>query len=166
VLRGRRDHPAQGLERRLAVEQADVLGLDRREPANRPGQVNEVRLVGRRVRVHAAFLGQVIPLARVAGAAGRHHVGPIVVPTTRQRDQVVPRQALPMLQLELTPVAVLAAVVVPSEEESVGNLTAETARDVHELDKADDGGPGDDESFTSNEIVFFGLDDFRFAFDD
>jgi hypothetical protein len=71
-----------------------------------------------------------------------------------------------MLQLELTPVAVLAAVVVPSEEESVGNLAAETARDVHELDKADDGGPGDDESFTPNEIVLVGLDDFRFAFDD
>jgi hypothetical protein len=55
--------------------------------------------------------------------------------------------------------------VVPSEEESVGNLTTETARDVHELDKADDGRPGDDESFTPNEIVFFGLDNFRFAFD-
>ena len=160
-----RYYATKGLEGRLAVEQADVLGLDRREPADRPGQVNEVRLVRRRVRVHAAFLGQMISLARVAGTAGRHHVGPIVVPTTRERDQMIPGQTLPMLQLELTPVAVLAAVVVPSEEERVGNLTAETARDVYKLDKADDGGPGNDESFTSNEIVFFGLDDFRFAFD-
>ena len=37
---------------------------------------------------------------------------------------------------------------------------------VDGADQADDGGPGNDESFTSNEIVFFGLDDFRFAFDD
>jgi hypothetical protein len=71
-----------------------------------------------------------------------------------------------MPQLELTPVAVLAPVVVPREEEGVGNLTAETTGDVHELDKADDGGPGDDEAFTANEVVFLGFDDFRFAFDD
>ena len=53
---------------------------------------------------------------------------------------MIPGQTLPMLQLELTPVAVLAAVVVPSEEERVGNLTAETARDVDELRQANDRG--------------------------
>ena len=86
--------------------------------------------------------------------------------TTGKRNQVIPGQALAMPQLDLVAMAVLAAVVVAREEEGVGDLTAEAAGDVHELDKADDGGPGNDETFTSNDIVSLGLDDLRFAFDD
>jgi hypothetical protein len=69
-------------------------------------------------------------------------------------------------QLELTPMAVLAPVVIAREQEGVGDLAAEAAGNVHELDEANNGGPRDGESFTSNEIVSLGLDNFRFPFDD
>ena len=89
--------------------------------------------------MHAALLGQVIPLPRIARAAGGHHVGPLVVATARERDQVIPRQALAVPQLELASMAVLAAVAVAGEEECVGDLATKAAGDVHELDQPDDG---------------------------
>src|SRR3989454_11156992 len=57
-----------------------------------------------------------------------------------QRDEVVPRQALPVPQLLLVPAAELAAVVVAGEEERVRDLTAEAAGGGNELDEAGDGG--------------------------
>src|SRR6185295_599906 len=83
-----------------------------------------------------------------------------------ERDQVVPGQAFAVAQFDLVAVAILAAVVIAREEGGIGDLAAETAGDMHELDKADDSGPGDDESFTSNDIISLGLDNLCFAFDD
>src|SRR3989441_5197772 len=105
--------------------------------------MHEVRLERRPQRVHARLLGKEVPLARVAARAGRQDVSPAVGATAGQRDEVVPRQALPVPQLLLVPAAELAAVVVAGEEERVRDLTAEAAGDVNELDEADDGrGPG------------------------
>ena len=137
-----------------------------REPAHRPREMHEVRLARGVQRVHAALLGQVIPLPRVAGAAGGHHVGPLVVAAARERNQVIPRQALAVPQLELAPVAVLAAVAVAGEEECVGDLATEAAGDVHELDQADDGWFGKCEAFTSDDVACVRLDDLGLALDD
>src|SRR2546425_9452462 len=80
--------------------------------------MHEVRLERRPQRVHARLLGKEVPLARVAARAGRQDVSPAVGATAGQRDEVVPRQALPVPQLLLVPAAELAAVVVAGEERS------------------------------------------------
>src|SRR5690348_3222933 len=135
----RLDRSAQSPKRFLAVKQLDVLGLSRRKAPHRPREVDEMRLARGHQRVHAALFGQVVALPGIAGAAGGHHVGPLVVATARQRDQVIPRQALTVTQLELGSMAILAAIAVAGEEECVGDLAAEAAGNVHELDQPDDG---------------------------
>src|SRR5256884_10011453 len=115
-----------------AVEQPDVLGLDRGEAADRPGEVHEVRLHRRPQRMHPGLFRQEVALAGVAGAARRQHVGPRVRPAARQRHQMIPRQALAVAQLRLATTAELAAVVVAGEQERVGDLEAEPARHVIE----------------------------------
>jgi len=49
------------------------------------------------------------------------------------------RQALAVAQFGLPAVAILAPVAVAGEEECVGDLAAEAAGDMHELDQPDDG---------------------------
>src|SRR3989442_7802983 len=101
--------------------------------------MHEVRLERRPQRVHARLLGKEVPLARVAARAGRQDVSPAVGATAGQRDEVVPRQALPVPQFLLVPgVPELAAVVVAGEEERVRDLTAEAAGGVDGPDEAGD----------------------------
>src|SRR2546422_1765682 len=111
------------------VERADVLRLDRREATDRPREMHEVRLERGPQRVHPRLLGQEVALACVAAGAGGEHVRPGVGAAARQRDEVVPREALPKPQLRLRAAAKLAAVVVAGEQERVGDLTAEAAGD-------------------------------------
>src|SRR2546422_11396510 len=100
--------------------------------------MHEVRLERRPQRVHARLLRKEVPLARVAARAGRQDVSPAVGATAGQRDEVVPRQALPVPQFLLVPAAELAAVVVAGEEERVRDLTAEAAGGVDEPCEAED----------------------------
>ena len=65
---------------------------------------------------------------------------------------MVSREALAMAELDLAALTVLAAVVVAGEEECVGDLAAEAAGDVHELDEAYDGGSGERESFAADDV--------------
>src|SRR5690349_269224 len=115
--------------------------------------MDEVGLPWRHQRMHAALLRQVIPLSRVAGAARGHHVGPLVVTAAGERDQVIPREALAMAELPVPPMAILTAVTIAGEEECVGDLAAEAAGNVHELDQPDDGRFRKCESFTSDDVV-------------
>jgi hypothetical protein len=62
--------------------------------------------------------------------------------------------------------AVLAAITIAGEEEGVGDLAAEAARNVDELDEADNSRFGQGEAFTSDEISGIRLDDFCLPFDD
>jgi hypothetical protein len=78
---------------------------------------------------------------------------------------VVAGEALAVAQLPVAPVAVLAPVPVSSEEESVGDLAAEAAGDVHEPDEADDRRFGQCEPFASNDVAVR-LNDLRLALDD
>ena len=55
-------------------------------------------------------------------------------------EQVIAREALTRAQLRLSPVTILAPVVVPREEEGVGDLATEFSGDVDEFDETDDGG--------------------------
>ena len=158
--------PPEGPQGFLAVEEADVLGLRGREAPDRPGQVDEVRLARRRERMHAALLGEVVALPRIAGAARRHHVGPLVVTAARERYQVIARQALAVPQVGWPAMAVLAAVAVAGKEECVGDLAAEAAGDVHELDEADDCRFGQRQAFASDAFARVRLDDLGFALDD
>jgi hypothetical protein len=115
--------------------------------------------------MHSALLRQVISLPRVAGAAGSYHVAPLVIAASRQWDQVVSRETLPVPEIRLAAVAILAAVTIASEEECVGDLTAEAAGDVDELDESYYRGFGKRESFTSNEVAPVRFDDLGLAFD-
>ena len=70
-----------------------------------------------------------------------------------------------MPQLVLAAPAELAAVVVTSEEEGVGDLTAEATRHVDELDETDNGRPGDLEALAAH-YGTVRLDDLRLAVND
>jgi hypothetical protein len=62
--------------------------------------------------------------------------------------------------------AILAAVTIASEEECIGDLTAEAAGDMNELDESYDRGFGESESFTSNDVASVRFDDLGLALDD
>ena len=112
--------------------------------------------------MHTAFLREVVPFSCIAGAAGGHHVTPVVVPTAGERDQMVPREALAMSQVGLAPMTVLAAVAISSKEECVGDLTTEAAGNVDELDEPDDCRFGKNQSFASDNVAVIRLDDLGF----
>jgi hypothetical protein len=127
--------------------------------------MDEVGLVRGNQRMHAALLWQVIALSSIAGAAGGDHVGPVVVATPRERNEVVARQTLAVPQLGMAAVAVLAAVTISGKEECVGDLTTEAAGNVDELDESDNGRFGKREPFASYDIAVIRFDDLGFAFD-
>jgi hypothetical protein len=62
-------------------------------------------------------------------------------PAARQGNQMIAREAFAVPQLLLGAPAELAPIAVAGEQERVGHLAAEPARDVHELDQTDDRGP-------------------------
>jgi len=74
-------------------------------------------------------------------------------------------QALALPQLLLRAAAELAAVVVASKQECVGDLAAEAARDVDEANQANDGGTWHRHSLTMD-WRSLGLDDLSLAVDD
>jgi hypothetical protein len=69
-------------------------------------------------------------------------------------------------EVRLTAMAILAAVTIASEEECVGDLTAETAGDVNEFDESYDRGFGKRQPLTSNDVAPVRLDDLGLALDD
>src|SRR6185369_8300743 len=129
--RSRLDRSAQSPKRFLAVKQLDVLGLSGGEAAHGPGEMHEMRLARGHQRVHAALLGQVVALPRIARAARGHHVGPVVVTPAGERNQMIAGQAFAVAQVSLAAMAVLAAVAVAGKEECVGDLATEAAGDVY-----------------------------------
>lgn len=112
--------------------------------------------------MHTAFLREMVPFSCIAGAAGGHHIGPIVVAAAGERDQVIPGQALPVAQIGLPAMTVLAAVAISSKEECVGDLTTEAAGNVDELDESDDCRFGKNQSFASDNVAVIRLDDLGF----
>ncbi len=80
------------VQRLLSIEQPDVSRLRRRQSSHRPAQVNEVRLDWRADRMHSDFIRKAIRFARIARAARRHNVRPLVRSTTRQRHEMIARQ--------------------------------------------------------------------------
>jgi len=156
---------AQRAQGRFTVEESNVFGLLSREASDRPRQVHEMRFVGRCQRMHAAFGRQVVPLTSVASAAGSDAIGPFVVAAAREWYEVIAGEALAVAQLQLASMAVLTAVSVASKEEGVGNLAAEPAGDVHELDQPDDGWFGKGEAFASDDVGAVRFDDLSFPFD-
>src|ERR1700737_2231898 len=98
-------------------------------------------------------------LARIAGAARGHHVRPVVVASPRERNQMIPGKALPMPQLRLASVAILAAGEIAGEKEGVGDLAAEAAGNVNEFDESYDGWFRQRQAFASDVIATVRLDD-------
>jgi len=78
---------------------------------------------------------------------------------------VIPGETFPVTQVGLAPVAILAAVAVASEEECIGDLTAEAAGDVDELDQAYDRRFWERQPFTSNDVAPIRFYDLGFALD-
>ena len=76
---------------------------------------------------------------------------------------MVPGQALPMPELSLPAVAVLAPITVASKEECVGDLTAKAAGDVNELDESYYRWFGKRQPFTSNDVAPVRFDDLGLA---
>ena len=84
------------------------------------------------------LLGRAVALPVVTGRAAGHDVVPGVAATAGRGQDVVPGEELPAAQLAAVPPAVLAGVVVPGEEEGVGDLAAEAVGNVDEAHEADD----------------------------
>src|SRR5690606_31837312 len=84
----------EGRQGLVAVEQANVLLLGRRESPNRPREVDEVRLGRDGVWPHPDLIGEMIALAGVAARARCHDVGRLVAAAARLRDHVIPCEAL------------------------------------------------------------------------
>jgi hypothetical protein len=71
-----------------------------------------------------------------------------------------------MPEVRLAPMAILAAVTIASEEECIGDLTAEAAGDVNELDESYYRRFGKRQPFTSNDVAPIRFHDLGFALDD
>jgi hypothetical protein len=76
---------------------------------------------------------------------------------------MVPGETFTVSEVALPPMTILAAVAIASEEECVGDLTAEAAGDVDELDESYDRGFGKRQALTAHDIVRVRLDDLGFA---
>ncbi len=113
--------------------------------------------------VHAALLGQPVALSRVALRARGHHVVPRIRAATGERNEVIPREALPELELILPAGAVLTPVSVACEQERVCDLSPELSRDVNEPDETNNRRPGDRECNAPNHTVPVRLHDLRLA---
>src|SRR5215467_10369038 len=91
--------------------------------------------------MHPDFLGKPIALARVARATRRDDVRPVVRAAARERDQMVARERLSVLELRDVPAAVLATIMIAREQEGVRHLSAETPGHVDELREPDHSWP-------------------------
>jgi hypothetical protein len=156
----------EGLQHVVAVEHRDVLGLRRRDAADRPDQLDVVGLVRRMQRVHADFLRQMIALAIVAGRTRRDHVEPRIPAAARDRQDMVARQELTPAQLRLVLATVHAAIAVAREQECVGDLATEAAWDVNESDEADNRGGLEALTLGMKYSGRVDLEDFGLAVDD
>jgi hypothetical protein len=78
---------------------------------------------------------------------------------------MVPRQALTVTELPLAPMAVLTPITIAGEEECVGDLAAEAAGHMNELDEANNSWFRQCQSFTSDDIAGIRFDDLGFPFD-
>jgi hypothetical protein len=79
---------------------------------------------------------------------------------------VIPGQAFAVAELSLAAVTVLAAISITSEEECIGDLSAEPAGHMDEFDEANDGRFGQGQSFASDHVTGVRFDDLGFPFDD
>ncbi len=149
-----------------AVEGSDVLGLDWRKPTNRPTQMHEVRLDRVGERVHSNLFGELIPLPRVAGAARRHDVAPVVRAASGERNEVIASERLTWPQLDRGAATVLAAISVASEEKSVGDLSAETTGYVNEPRQSDDRRARHSKPFRPNDASLIRFHNLGLAVDD
>jgi hypothetical protein len=70
------------MQRLLSIEEADVARLRRSKTTHCPAQVNEMRLDRSVHRMHPDLTWEAVRLPRVAWAAGRYDVRPLVRSTT------------------------------------------------------------------------------------
>ena len=78
---------------------------------------------------------------------------------------MISRETLPVAQVGLTPMAILAAVAIAGKEECVGDLAAEAAGNVDELDESYDRRFRERQTFASNAVAPIRFDDLGFALD-
>jgi hypothetical protein len=78
---------------------------------------------------------------------------------------VIARETLPVPQVGLAAVAILTAVAIASEEKGVGDLTAEAAGNMDELDESYDRGFRERQAFASDAVAPIRFDDLGFALD-
>ena len=149
-----------------AVEGSDVLGLNWREPTNRPAQMHEVWLDGVRERMHSNLFGELVPLPRVAGAARRHDVAPVVRTTTGERNEVIASERFARPQLDRGAATVLAAISIASEEKGVGDLAAETTGHVNEPRQSNDRRARHSQPFRANDASLIRFHNLGLAVDD
>jgi len=128
--------------------------------------MHEVRLDRVRERVHPDFLWKPVSFARVARAARRDDVRPVVRPSARERHEVIARERLARLELRDVASTVLAAIVIAREQERVRHLSAEPPRNVNELCESNDRRARQSEPLRSNDAIMVRLDNLGFAVDD
>jgi len=128
--------------------------------------MNEMRLDRRVHRVHSDFIRETVRLSRVARAARRDDVGPLVRATARKRDEMVARERLARLEFHLEATAVLAAIAIAREEERVGDLPAETTGHVNKPHQPDDCRARKREPFRADHLVVVRFDDLCLSVND
>ena len=148
------------------VEGSDVLGLDWRESTHGPTQMHKVRLDGVRERMHSDLFGELVPLPRVAGAARRHDVAPVVRTTTGERNEVIASERFARPQLDRGAATVLAAISIASEEKGVGDLAAETTGHVNEPRQSNDRRARHSKPFRANDASLIRFHNLGLAVDD
>src|SRR5215210_5230105 len=117
-----------------SVELIHVPALDLVEFARVPHHNYVARLFWSALGVHTALHRQAVALPRVALGAGGHDVVPGVRAAARDRLDVVAGQAVAASEVVPVPGAVLAAVVVAGEEDSVRHVLAQAAGYLDVLD--------------------------------
>jgi len=125
----------QKAENFFAVEQPDVSYLNGRDAANRPHEFDVIGFGRVGENPQATFPRKMISFAEITAAARGDDVRPPVVSTTRKRHDVVPREGFAVPEVFTVPAAVLAGVVVARKQEGVGDLPAQTARNVDVADQ-------------------------------
>jgi len=107
--------------------------------------------------MHSDLIRKAVRFPSVARAACGHDVGPLVGSTARQWNEMVARERLARLELDLHPPAVLTTVAITREKKRVRHLAAETAGDVNEPREANDGGARQSKPFRAHYALRIGL---------
>ena len=109
--------------------------------------------------------GSALPLRVLQEEQAVDHVRPIVGAPAREREEMVPCEKLTVPQFGGWTPAELATIPISGEQERVGDLSPEVARNVDESHEPDDDGPRDGQALAPDRTAPVRLHDLGLAID-